>query len=788
MVLSSLARAPASPPVQLRARAVSDELAVHSEALSAAMRLLSDAVPASLSGVHFPVPGPKVARSIAHPSTTTLVPFGLGMVEAVRFAISLGAPFRALGVDDPVLAAVVKCAAEFGSGLVAWRTRQRRVFQEASLALRPLSQGLRRLQPPHLKGICKFTNFGLIEALVRVSGLPDSLLMDSCLFGFQSAGDVFRRGTQRACAEPERAAFNRGSNWRSVNEAARIVESRARRDGRTEGGVRDQRTLWSMVMDEVEAGFCTKPLSMGQLWCRFKGVAHGARAIPSFLIWQKEKPRRIDDCRLSGTNLLCRMYETISCVSADLPAQIAQEFAKYVALDSLFLRLGTDDVGSAYRVVPCSTPEFNVAAVWRPASNGIPGVVRYVALFGFNFGLKSAPVALAAVLAPIVFWTQIFFLVPCGRFYDDVVVVDQAVHGDSAQVCAQFLFAKIGFPFAARKHEKLRSKNPFLGVAIDFSFVASGFVVLSIKESRRQKLLQELRDVLSSRSLTPAQASRLRGKLYFTTTSAFGGVGRPALQAFTARQYARASTKVINDDLEHACKFFIVLLSDMPPVRVPLLSETSKPVVVWSDAMWELARDSEGGAFTAVDEESGLEFYVAEAVVAFTVWDPESSSWYHSYRDVTVEVLRLLVPGKMTYIGQLEALAFACVQETFCVHNLQHVFYDRQVYAFVDNISAKFGLQKGYSKRPDTAKILNACKVRQASLLSRVWFEWVPTHQNLADLPSRGGMEEFFRVIREATGVAESRFLDLAFPNFSSWEAPLEVLVAGATKKRRRPR
>ena len=59
----------------------------------------------------------------------------------------------------------------------------------------------------------------------------------------------------------------------------------------------------------------------------------------------------------------------------------------------------------------------------------------------------------------------------------------------------------------------------------------------------------------------------------------------------------------------------------MPPVRIPLLAETSKPVVVWSDAMWELARDAEGGAFTAIDEEPGLEFYVAKAAVAFAVWD-----------------------------------------------------------------------------------------------------------------------------------------------------------------------
>ena len=69
--------------------------------------------------------------------------------------------------------------------------------------------------------------------------------------------------------------------------------------------------------------------------------------------------------------MLTQMSETIVCVSADLTADIAYEFYNFLSPDCR-LKLGTDDIASAYRVLLSASPQYNVAAVWRPrAADGL---------------------------------------------------------------------------------------------------------------------------------------------------------------------------------------------------------------------------------------------------------------------------------------------------------------------------------------------------------------------------------------------------------------------------------
>ena len=65
--------------------------------------------------------------------------------------------------------------------------------------------------------------------------------------------------------------------------------------------------------------------------------------------------------------------------------------------------------------------------------------------------------------------------------------------------------------------------NPFLGVVTDFSQVLHGVVIFRIKDDRRQKLLRALQALLDSRKCTPASASSMRGKLYFTAGTCLKG-------------------------------------------------------------------------------------------------------------------------------------------------------------------------------------------------------------------------------------------------------------------------
>ena len=66
--------------------------------------------------------------------------------------------------------------------------------------------------------------------------------------------------------------------------------------------------------------------------------------------------------------MMTRMKETIVCESADLPARIAAEFAKYVDLAKLDLRLGTDDIASAYRVLLSARIDIKLKSLCAPIS------------------------------------------------------------------------------------------------------------------------------------------------------------------------------------------------------------------------------------------------------------------------------------------------------------------------------------------------------------------------------------------------------------------------------------
>jgi hypothetical protein len=103
---------------------------------------------------------------------------------------------------------------------------------------------------------------------------------------------------------------------------------------------------------------------------------------------------------------------------------------------------------------------------------------------------------------------------------------------------------------------------------------------------------------------------------------------------------------------------------------------------------------------------------------------------------------------------------------------------------WIDNLSAKYALQKGYSKVGDTGMVVNSFKVMQAKRQLRVWFEYVPSEQNIADLPSRRSWGELHRVIDSVSGGLWTCFrYDVVIPSYESWLSPLKGHVSS---KRRR--
>ena len=68
--------------------------------------------------------------------------------------------------------------------------------------------------------------------------------------------------------------------------------------------------------------------------------------------------------------------------------------------------------------------------------------------------------------------------------------------------------------------------------------------------------------------------------------------------------------------------------------------------------MWEPLKDDDGHRVSAIDEETGDVFYIAQAVIAFVCFDPKDGTWHDSSMQIGIDTIRHMVPGKQTYIGQ----------------------------------------------------------------------------------------------------------------------------------------
>ena len=69
----------------------------------------------------------------------------------------------------------------------------------------------------------------------------------------------------------------------------------------------------------------------------------------------------------------------------------------------------------------------------------------------------------------------------------------------------------------------------------------------------------------------------------------------------------------------------------------------------------------------------------------------------------------------------------------------------------MDNSSALYGLVKGYSSRPDSLAIIRAFHAANLAIRANVWFNYVASKANVADLPSRGDLALMADVLRHVS-------------------------------------
>ena len=130
------------------------------------------------------------------------------------------------------------------------------------------------------------------------------------------------------------------------------------------------------------------------------------------------------------------------------------------------------------------------------------------------------------------------------------------------------------------------------------------------------------------------------------------------------------------------------------------------------------------------------------------------------------------IPPVRRTIAELETLAAIAVYSTY-----PSLIAGRRVSHFIDNTVALSALVHGYAGKPELAKSVNIFYLQMIGLRASVYFDYVPSKANIADLPSRNGWTELRASLLGIT-LPHAMPDTLILPSVSSWAAPLAAWVS----------
>ena len=758
-----------------RCRQRVEQVLLHDAAFQTVCR---DLAPLVLSAPTYTRPGPKGSHPVftdwqlhtATPGSPQLLVAEAASIRAhVQEAKSLPSPFGScLDEASQDLRDAVKFVASFsGDPEALRRERNRRIstLAEFKARLAGTDAKLRALSSGDVQAVLgPDVSVAFTAAALRVCGSPDWGFTACQVHGFPILGDVPDSGMFRLCERPALHTFGELHHRAHNEEVAKRLRARARsRDADVQYGLE---YITMKTREEVSNPACAAhgPFTAEEV----DGILGKGewRALEGFAVAQgldkhgRAKCRRCDNAKTSRTNACATTHETNVCISPTFPVLASTLFAEAMRTKGVpmcGMAHGTDDVELAYRRIPCAHPEATVVAIWDTLDQD----VRYYTMGGHNFGIASAVINFNRASQLGVLLARRLFGVCCAAYFDDFNITEPVYAGSSAKGALHWMCAAVGIPLSADKNVPMACANPFLGVVTDLERATEGVAVMRPKPERVSRIVVRIGHILEAGTMSPQEAASMAGKLEFTARHGVAGrLGRAALAALREFQ---ASTAMLHEDsmpvtpqLREALAFYRDVLPVLPPRDFPLVRREVPPVILYTDAMYEVS-----------DRESGR--------LGLALFDPLEERWYHSESRVPASLLDRF-QMRQQYVGQLEVLAAVAAYTTF-----SDLLRGREVIHFIDNTGALFGLMKGYARDVDSARLVHSFHAICAALGSRVWLAYVASKANLADLPSRGS----FVLLEQELG---SSWVEFTFPPLHlSWSGSFAHLFdayAGVRSRR----
>ena len=638
--------------------------------------------------------------------------------QAVARAESHSFPMDASLLVDSDLEMAAQAMVESGGELEQKRQQWFRGIFELSQCTRSLTDYLVQCQHPHVAAVASRVHVGLVGALVLLMCWPDVRLPFRYLSGFRCLGSLEVTGVLRPADTPE--PLSEQQLLSRVHQALAECSKQPR----------DEPEVSQFLCDECRKdqsrGFAGPMMQRDEVDAMFG--KHCWLPMPRFLHVQPNgKWRPIDDGSRLDHNLGTKYSETLDCVTAVQPALHVKALARAAAqacsqpapatFEEALVRLrvpgaavksGTEDMPDAYRYVPAHPAEepFNIVSVWDPVAQG----PRFQVVYGHVFGRAAAVINFHRLQRLLNAVGKRLLVLLLAFYYDDITVQDAAGLGLLGQRQLRAFMHALGLPLAPKKQVDLTDDADYLGLRHDVRLAATqGIVTLYPREAISSRVCELIDAALLKRTLTPADAAKLRGILGFVATGMYGQVGRGGAQPLLRRQYADRPPYGVTPSLGRALAYYRALQqADLRRV-VHIWGAAKKPIVVATDGR--------------VDDS-------APPSIAFVVHDCETGARRAGCAVLTPQLQRAW-NGEAGIALVEQAAIMLAIQECGATWKMRDILW------YVDNSVVLASMCKGASHSQAVDQGATSLHLILAGLRARVWWEYVETKSNWSDKLSR---------------------------------------------------
>ena len=318
---------------------------------------------------------------------------------------------------------------------------------------------------------------------------------------------------------------------------------------------------WELSMNEVASGWLEPPTLVTD-----EDVLYTVLS-PRFCIREQHglnpaKFRLIDDLSRSWVNHVTSMSDTYRPQSIDHLLAMCRLLGLSGAHD---VKLWSVDFANAYKTIPVHDSSRSVAHVvfGNPADTGIYKARVLVQ----PFGSRSAPKNWGRVITCLQFLASKLFRLNVSAYVDDVFTGEPSSYVESGFRAFKTLSALVGFHTSDKKDQPPSTSIRVLGANV--TVVEAGLRV-EADEGRKLGNCERIRNALADSALSPAGAGKLRGKLGFLATLAFGKFGRSMLIPLARRQYATGPDD-LTPELRTCLLWWLHQIPDLIPRFVPFV-------------------------------------------------------------------------------------------------------------------------------------------------------------------------------------------------------------------------